>query len=89
MSTTKAAKPVENLLGDLTSAVLLGNFLPAHDECFDAAEGIAKVLTDLHAHVAKVRDVEQADAALVEMGKAVACAVTGTGLRELLFGEGS
>jgi hypothetical protein len=88
MSTTET-KPVENLLGDLTNAVFLGNSLPAHDQVFDAAEALARTLSDLHAYVASVRDTEQADAALVEMGKAVACAVTGTGLRELLTGEGS
>lgn len=69
-----APKAVENLTGALVGAVFAGNSLPAHDEVFEAAEAVAMTLKSLHAYVASVRSPEQADAALAELGAAVAAA---------------
>lgn len=59
---------------DLTTAVFVGDYLPAHDEVFDAAEVIAMSLRTLHAYITQARSPEQADEALAEMGRAIATA---------------
>ena len=49
------------------AAVFIGDFLPARDEVFDAAEEVADALTKLHAAVTEARDAEQADDAVDEL----------------------
>ncbi len=56
----------------LKGAVFAGDYIPAHDEMFDIAEEVGTSLAKLHAYVAKVRDLQQANAALVEFGQAIA-----------------
>lgn len=55
----------------LTYTVLVGGSIPAHDATFDFAEEIAEALAAFHGYVALVRDVEQADAALLELADAI------------------
>jgi hypothetical protein len=55
------------LTANATRAVLIGNFLPAHDEVFDLAEHISIALGTLHAYIRRVRDTEQADNAVREL----------------------
>jgi hypothetical protein len=73
----------QDLSGHLTGAVLMGANIPAHDETFDSAEAVAKVLAFFHQHVVDSRDAEQADDALVEFARAISTAVTAVTHREV------
>lgn len=47
--------------------VLMGDYIPMHDETFDIAEKVATQLEAFQAYVAEVRDAEQAEGAVAEL----------------------
>jgi hypothetical protein len=53
------------------AAVLIGGYLPAHDEVFDLAEVIGVSFDRLRAYITTVRDAEQADLAVAELLEAL------------------
>lgn len=59
---------------ELATAVFIGAYIPMHDTTFEIAESIGGQLEAFYAYVAKVRDEEQAAAALAELGEAIAAA---------------
>lgn len=61
-----------DLTGSLASTVATGAAIPAHDKTADLAETIGGLLTEFRDYVAEVRDGEQANAAVAELGRAIA-----------------
>jgi len=56
-----------SMVSPATIAVTEGNYLPAHDEVFDAAKTIGETLDQLHKYITAVRDEKQADQAVIEL----------------------
>lgn len=58
-------------MGDLkqaaATAVVMGDYIPMHDETFDLAESIGTQLQEFREYIESVRDAEQADAAVTEL----------------------
>jgi hypothetical protein len=71
MTDTVTAKRYD-FTGALASAVLLGDWIPAHDETADIAETIGGFLGQFRDYVEHVRDTEHAEHALAELGAAIA-----------------
>lgn len=49
------------------TTVVMGDFIPAHDETLDLAEAIGQKLDEFHHYVARVRNEEQASDAVKEL----------------------
>lgn len=49
------------------TAVLIGDYIPSHDETHDLAESIGTQLDQFQAYVTEVRDADQAEGAVAEL----------------------